>query len=266
MQMVAAAKMRRAQARVQEARPYADGMRAVLATVSARVKEYRHPFLTAPERGDPVLLLVTTDRGLCGALNVNVIRAAHQHMRERYGSRYAVIAVGRKGREFAGRFGLPVLDAITGLPDRPTFAAVQPAAARAMGAFLDGRASSVTLAYAHYRNILRQVPQVVPLLPMVPPEASGPGPSGDYIYEPDAQSVLDRLLPRWVETEVYRAVLENQASEQAAKMVAMRAATNNANDLIRELTLTANKVRQASITRELMEIVGGAEALKAGRS
>ena len=270
MQMVATAKMRRAQARVRAARPYAEEMGLVLATLTERAREYRHPFLAGSEGGAGLLVLITSDRGLCGALNVNTIRLAHREMVRRFGPGYQVVTVGRKGREFARRNRLQVVRDVSGLPDRPSPAEVQPASAAAIEVFLAGTVQHVLLAFAAYRSILAQEAVVTELIPVPPSSAADSeraaraAQGSDYLYEPDAQAVLDELLPRAIEGRVYQAVLENQASEWSARMVAMRSATDNADDLIRQLTLTANKVRQAAITRELMEIVGGAEALRAG--
>ncbi len=271
MQMVAMAKMRRAQARVRASRPYAAEMSQVLAALRERAREYRHPFLVPVEGGTGLLLLVTSDRGLCGALNVNTIRLAHREMVRRYGPRYPVVTVGRKGRDFARRNRLEIVADLSGLPDRPSPAEVAPAARAAIDLFLTGTVRTVWLAFAAYRSTLVQEAVMEPLIPVPPPAAPAVAAAAraaggsDYLYEPDAQAVLDALLPRAIEGRVYQAVLENQASEWSARMVAMRSATDNADDLIRQLTLTANKVRQAAITRELMEIVSGAEALRAGR-
>ncbi len=270
MQMVATAKMRRAQNQVRAARPYAEQMAAVLTTLSDRAREYHHPFLAAPEGGEGLLILVTSDRGLCGALNVNTIRLAHRQMVSRFGPGYRVVTIGRRGRAFARRSRLAITYDLSGLPDRPSPAAVRPAAQVAMDLVLAGTVQHVLVAYAAYRSTLVQEAVVAPCIPLGEPArdaaAGAVAPGSDYIYEPDAQSVLDDLLPRAVESRIYQAVLENQASEWSARMMAMRSATENADELIRKLTLTANKVRQAQITRELMEIVSGAEALSAGRS
>ncbi len=262
--MVAAAKMRRAQARAEQGRPYADAMEEVAQDVAAIGKEFRHPFFQERSEGSGLLILVTSDRGLCGALNVNTIRAAQRVMRQQYGPRYLLVAIGRKAVDFGQRTGLEVIHQRIGLPDRVQPEELRPAVASAVEAFLEGRAREVFVAYAHFRNLLNQVPTVQRLVPIPPAEPGrAPQTQGDYIYEPDAQAVLERLMPRYLESQVYRAVLDNQASEQSARMVAMRNAATSAGDVIRELSLTANKVRQATITRELMEIIGGAEALTA---
>ena len=262
MQMVSAARMRRARVLASATRPFGERLREVLRTVTARVKEYRHPLLYQREGKRAVLILITSDRGLCGALNSNVIRAAQQQMRrEAYGG-YKIIAIGRKGRDFARRMGIEVLAEVTDLGERPSFASVQPAIEAATGAFLGDRADVVVVAYARYVSAMVQNPQVFNLIPVVPAQAEAAAAGlGDYIYEPDAQSVLDQLLPRYVDSQVFEAVVENLASEHSARMLAMRNATENAAELIERLTLSANKLRQANITKELMEIIGGAEAL-----
>lgn len=266
MQMVAAAKMRRAQARVVAGRPYAVAMEQMVADVAKVGKEYRHPFLQGREEGPGVLILVTSDRGLAGALNVNVTRAAHSHMLRRFGPRYQAVVLGRKGLEFSHRMQLRVLDQRVGLPDQVGPEDVRPAVEAAVRAFLEDGAREVVLAYPTFRNLLSQVPTVKTLVPVPPrPPEEGPVTEGDYIYEPDARAVLERLMPAYVEAEVLHAVRELHASFYSAQMVAMRNASSSAGDVIRELSLTANKVRQAGITRELMEIIGGAEALQAAR-
>jgi F-type H+-transporting ATPase subunit gamma len=266
MQMVAAAKMRRAQARVAEVRPYADALDEVVRDVAKIGKEYRHPFLVPREEGTGLLILVTSDRGLAGAMSVNVLRAAHSYMLRRFGPRYQVVAIGRKGIEFARRMQVQLVHHKQGLPDQLEVAMLRPAVASAVDAYMKGEVREVVLAYSQFKNLLAQVPtvrQLVPVLPAGPDE--GPVTDGDYYYETDAQAVLERLMPTYLESQVYHAVVENQASFYAAQMVAMQNASTSAGDVIRELSLTANKVRQASITRELMEIIGGAEALQAAR-
>ncbi len=265
MQAVSAARMHRAQAQVAASRPYRDQIDQVLGAVAARAKEYKHPFLVERDGTRGLLVLVTSDRGLCGALNVNVIRAANQYMRGHFDSDYQVIVVGRKGRAWARRFGHREVAEVTALGDRPPVEEVRAVAQVAMEQFMSGQVDAVVLAYAKHISALVQEPVVGTLIP-VAPQDQGQGPIlGDYIYEPGAREVLDQLLPRCVEAHIYQAVLENLASEHSARMVAMRNASKAAGDLIRQLTLTANKVRQATITRELMEIVGGAEALRAQR-
>ena len=264
-QVVSATKVRRAQQAVQAARPYAEKMLEVLGTTAARATEYRHPMLERREGGRAVTILITTDRGLCGALNVNTIRAANRHLNENYPDRKAYVTIGRKGRELMTRFGREILADASGLSDRPRVADILTAVAVALDEYRDGKVDAVLLAYARFHSLSRQEPVVRALVPVeIPEEAeSGAGAArADYIYEPEPESVLDALLPRYVETQVFQAVLENKASEHAARMIAMQNATDAAKDFVKSLSLRANKVRQAGITTELMEIVSGAEALR----
>lgn len=262
-QVVSATKLRRAQQAVQATRPYAEKMLEVLETTSERATEYRHPFLERREGNRAVVILVTTDKGLCGALNVNTIRTVTRHLNEnRLEGRY--VTLGRKGRDFLLRFRRDVIADASNLGDRPTMAEVLPAVTVALQEYEKGQADQVLLAYERWVSTLRQEPVVRQMLPVeIPRRDEGqPAPTAEYLYEPDPEGVLDALLPRYVETQVYQAVLENKASEHSARMIAMQNATDAAGELIENLTLFANKVRQAAITTELMEIVGGAEALR----
>ena len=265
MQVVAATRLRRAQAAVQATRPYADKMIEVLQTVSERAKEYKHPFLIRREGKRAVMILVTTDKGLAGAVNVNNIRAATRYMQDNYPDHPRYVTLGRKGRDFLLRYRRDVIAEVSGLPDRPSQGQVLPAVAVALEEYAKGNTDAVLLCYAKWISTLRQVPTITVLIPAEIPkrEHEQTGPSADYIYEPDPESVLDGLLPRYVETQVFQAVLENKASEYSAKMIAMQNATKAAGDLITSLTLYANKVRQEGITTELIDIVSGAEAVKA---
>ncbi|HSP09739.1 MAG TPA: ATP synthase F1 subunit gamma [Candidatus Dormibacteraeota bacterium] len=265
MQVVAATRLRRAQAAVQATRPYADKMVEVLQTVSERATEYRHPFLVRREGKRAVMVLVTTDKGLCGAINVNNIRAATRYMNEHYPDEQRYVTLGRKGRDFLQRYHRDVIAEVSGIADRPTEADVLPAVTVALEEYSKGNTDAVLLCYSKWISTMKQEATVRVLIPAEIPkrESEGSGPRADYIYEPDPESVLDGLLPRYVETQVFQAVLENKASEYSAKMIAMQNATTAAGDLINALTLFANKVRQAGITTELMEIVSGAEAMRA---
>jgi F-type H+-transporting ATPase subunit gamma len=265
MQVVAATRLRKAQAAVQATRPYADKMVEVLQTVGERATEYKHPFLVRREGKRAVMILVTTDKGLAGAVNVNNIRAATRYMQENYPDHPRYVTLGRKGRDFLLRFRRDVVAEVSNLPDRPSQGQVLPAVAVALEEYTKGDADAVLLCYAKWVSTLRQVPTVTVLIPAEIPkrEQESTGPRADYIYEPDPESVLDGLLPRYVETQVFQAVLENKASEYSAKMIAMQNATNAAGDLINALTLYANKVRQEGITTELIDIVSGAEAVSA---
>ena len=264
MQVVAATKLRRAQSAVQGTRPYAEKMVEVLQTTAALATEYRHPFLEQREGKRAVMILVTADRGLAGAVNTNTIRAAARYLNQHHPDQPRWVTLGRKGRDFLVRYRRDVIADSSGLPDRPPLHNILPAVTVALQEYLEGRADTVVLAYARWISTLRQEATVRTLIPVEIPERQEEitGPAADYIYEPDPEAVLDALLPRYVETQVYQAVLENQASFYSAQMIAMQNATNAAGDFIKSLTLTMNKVRQASITTELMEIVSGAEALR----
>ncbi len=270
MQVVAATRLRRAQQAVQAARPYAEKMVEVLQTTTERATEYRHPFLVRREGKRGVMVLITTDKGLCGAINVNNIRAGTRFMNENYPQGQRYVTVGRKGRDFLLRYRREVIAEVSGVADRPTMAQILPAITVALEEYTKGNTDAVVLCYSKWISTMRQDPTVQTLIPAEIPKRAGgeaqSGPRADYIYEPDPESVLDGLLPRYVETQIFQAVLENKASEYSAKMIAMQNATNAAGDLIDALTLYANKVRQAGITTELMEIVSGAEAMRAAES
>jgi F-type H+-transporting ATPase subunit gamma len=261
MQVVAATRLRRAQAAVQAARPYAEKMVEVLETTAELATEYRHPYLERREGDRALVVLVTADRGLCGALNSNTIRTAVQHVNQHHRGQARYVTIGRKGRDFLVRYRRDVVADASGLPDRPGIVAILPAIRAALDEYDEGRVDTIVLAYARWVSTLRQEPVVRTLLPIEIPDLQE-GPGTDYIYEPGPEEVLDALLPRYIETQVYEALLENQASFYSAQMVAMQNATNAAADLIESYTLTANKIRQAAITTELMEIVSGAEALR----
>ena len=264
MQVVAATKLRKAQQAVRATRPYAEKMLEVLETTAERATEYRHPYLEKREGDSVLVILVTSDKGLAGALNSNTIRAVVRHVNQHHKGQARYVTLGRKGRDFMARYRRDIVADASGLKDRPGIAAILPAVAAAMDEFNEGRVDNILLAYARWVSTLRQEPMVRKLLPFdIPKREEGAAPGADYIYEPDPESVLDALLPRYVETQVYQAVLENQASFYSAQMIAMQNATNAAGDFIQDLTLTANKVRQETITMELMDIVGGAEALRA---
>jgi F-type H+-transporting ATPase subunit gamma len=268
MEMVAASKMRRAQQAVLAARPYADRIRAMLgdlAAMASPAEEVRaFPLLQRRPVKRIQLILVTSDRGLAGALNTNVIRRAVDFMtRERSEpiEHFDIVAIGRKGRDFLVRYGWPMIAEFTRVTDRPSVEAIRPIVELATQDFISGRVDAVFVVYTHFINTLRQEPRVFQLLPIEPPEESGA--ISDYIFEPDPATVLEALLPRFLEMQLYRILLEASASEHSARMVAMRNATQNALDLVAELTLTYNKARQAQITREVSEIAAGANALGA---
>jgi len=247
MQAVAASKLRRVQARAEAARPYADRMAEVLTEVASRSTGSSHPFLTERPIKKRLLILVTADRGLAGGLNVNAIRVALTYVRQ--GEETVLDTIGRKGRDYFRRLGVPIIAEVSQTGDRPELKDILPAVTVARDEFLAGNVD--------------QVPTVSILIPVQVPERKE-GMRVDYLYEPEPEEVLARLLPRYVEAQVYAAVLDNLASFYAAQTIAMRNATDNAGELIDDLTMLRNKVRQATITKELSEIVGGAEALAAG--
>jgi F-type H+-transporting ATPase subunit gamma len=260
LQAVAASKLRRVQAAAQSAEPYAQRMADVLTEVASRVTSYEHPFLTPRPVKKRLLLLVTSDRGLAGALNVNAYRVALGYVRQ---GDTVLVTIGRKGRDYFRRLGTPILADDSMIGDRPGLRDILPAVTVAMDEYLAGRVDEVALVYTRFINVTRLEPTLMTLIPVRVPERKE-GIRIDYLYEPEPEAVLAQLLPRYVEAQVYAAVLQNLASFYAAQMVAMRNATDNAGELIDDLTLLRNKVRQASITKELSEIVGGAEALAAG--
>jgi F-type H+-transporting ATPase subunit gamma len=263
MQVVAATKLRRAQATVQATRPYSEKMLEVLQTTAERATEFRHPLLERREGKRAVVVLVTADRGLAGAVNSNTIRAAVRYVNENAPDHPKFVTIGRKGRDFLIRFGRDVIADASQLADRPPLHSILPAVSVALEEYNEGRVDMVLLAYAKWVSTLRQEATVRVLAPVAVPEREKEAaPGTDYIYEPGPEEVLGELLPRYIETQVYQAVLENQASFYSAQMIAMQNATNAAGDFIKSLTLTMNKVRQATITTELMEIVSGAEALR----
>jgi F-type H+-transporting ATPase subunit gamma len=260
MELVAAAKMRRAQERVTAARPYADEITSVMAELMRRSPEYKHPYLDVREVRRRVIILVTADRGLAGALNSNNSRLAVREMNQA-GVPVGVVTIGRKGRDLMRRLRKEIIADQSMIGDRPTIGDVLPAIRVAMEQYEEGEADQVDVVFARFVSAGRQEATLRRVLPVDPPESAEPV-AADFVYEPEPRAVRDALLPRYVEAQVYQAVLENLASEQAARMVAMRNASDNATDLIGDLTLTANKLRQATITTELMEIVGGAAALE----
>lgn len=265
MEMVAASKMRRAQERMRKARPYGEKIREVCAHLARANSEYRHPFLTArPEIRKSGLIVVSTDKGLCGGLNTNALRLAVSHLRDSEESGGAKITVfGGKGAAFMARAGADILSQHAGYGDAPSPETLIGAVAAMLDAYRNGEVDRVHLLFTRFINTVKQEPVVEQLLPIsdsVLQEARREH-SWDYLYEPEAAPVVDTLLTRFVEALVYQALAENIASEQAARMVAMKAASDNAGNLIDELQLVYNKSRQAAITQEIAEIVGGAAAV-----
>ena len=264
MEMVAASKMRKAQERMLKARPYGEKIRRVAANLSHALSEYKHPFLEKREQIKKVgIILVTSDKGLCGGLNTNVLRQLVNKMRELDGKnvKVQVTAIGSKGFAFLQRNGAEVSSHAIGLGDNPHIDSLIGPVKVQIDAFNAGEIDELHIAYTRFVNTMRQEPVVEQLLPLAG-DTVGSAPSRwDYVYEPDAKSVIDDLLVRYLEALVYQSVAENIASEQSARMVAMKAASDNAKNVIEELKLVYNKTRQAAITKELSEIVSGAAAV-----
>ena len=261
MQLVAASRMRRAQQSVLASRPYEEKLRTVLNDLAPYADPEISPLLRRREVKRVAIVLVTTDRGLVGSLNVNLTRTALRFAEGQPSASF--IAVGRKGVATIRRLRLPLTAEFTNLGDRPTTADTNVIARVAQEEFLGGNVDEVYLAFTKFVNTLRQTPEIRRLLPLVPEDEDiDELPPLQYLFEPDAETVLNAVLPRLIEVYVYQAILESQASEQSARMVAMRNATEAAGDLIDEITLAANKARQTRITKEMLEIASGAEALK----
>ncbi|MBX3665663.1 MAG: F0F1 ATP synthase subunit gamma [Burkholderiales bacterium] len=264
MEMVAASKMRRAQERMRTARPYSEKIRNVAANISHANPEYRHPFLVDRDSVKRVgIIVVTTDKGLCGGLNTNALRLALNKIKELegQGEEIEVCAIGNKGLGFMQRLGARVVSQVVALGDKPNMDKLIGAVKVMLDGYTQDRFDRLLIIYTRFLNTMKQEPVVEQLLPLSGDALGAPESSWDYIYEPDAQAVLDQLLTRYIEALIYQAVAENMASEQSARMVAMKAASDNAANVIDELTLIYNKSRQASITKELSEIVGGAAAV-----
>jgi F-type H+-transporting ATPase subunit gamma len=260
MQFVAASKLKRAQDATLHSRPYADKIDEVLADLAAVLGAEEHPLLAKRQGGTRALVLLTTDRGLAGSLNTNTIRFIATHITEQQ-TELRVITVGRKGQAAMRRARVPIAASFDGFGDRPAFSAVVPLARLLTDDYVAGVYDSIDLIYPRFISTLSQRPVIDRLLPVEPSHDADQGiPGHQFIFEPNAAEVLRQLLPRYVATRVYQAVLELTASEQSARMVAMKNATENAQELIEDLTLTYNKVRQANITREMIEIATGAKA------
>ena len=264
--MVAASKMRKAQERMRAARPYSDKIRNLAANLSKATPEYKHPFMIKHDGVKAAgFVVVTTDKGLCGGLNTNVLRAVTMKLKEldSRGVRCEAVAIGNKGLGFLNRVGVKVVSQATHLGDKPHLEKLIGPVKVLLDAYAAGKLNAVYLCYTRFINTMKQEPVVQQLLPLSSETmvADKGGPGWDYIYEPDAQAVIDELLVRYVEALVYQATAENMASEQSARMVAMKSATDNAGSVIGELKLIYNKTRQAAITKELSEIVAGAAAV-----
>jgi F-type H+-transporting ATPase subunit gamma len=266
MEMVAASKMRKAQDRMRAARPYSEKVRSIAANLGRANPEYVHPFMKPHDVKAAGFIVVTTDKGLCGGLNTNVLRGVTNKLRElqSQGVSAQAVAIGNKGLGFLNRIGANVVSHVTQLGDTPHLERLIGPVKVMLDAYAEGKLNAVYVCYTKFINTMRQEPVVEQLLPLSH-EVVQQGAAGqrqwDYLYEPDAQAVIDDLLVRYVEALVYQAVAENMASEQSARMVAMKAATDNAGNVISELKLVYNKTRQAAITKELSEIVAGAAAV-----
>ena len=268
MEMVAASKMKRAQEAIIAARPYADELRGVLervAEAAGGAGEVTHPLLARREVHAVGLVVITTDRGLAGALNANTVRAVLRFVqqREAAGAKVEAITIGRKGRDLLRRLGVPIAAHFGSLGDRPSFGDVTPIARLITDDFLGGRYDEIDVAFSQFVSTLVQRPVIWPMLPIERPAeiTEESRAAREYLFEPSPEEVLGALLPLSVSIRLYRTLLESLASEQSARMVAMRSATDNANELIGDLTLVYNKTRQANITREMIEIASGAEAM-----
>ena len=268
MEMVAASKMRKAQERMRAARPYADNVRNIAAHMSGANSEYQHPFLIERPLQNVGLIMVTTDKGLCGGMNTNVLRAATAQMKEwtDSGKKVQTTAIGNKGLGFLNRIGANVVSESTHIGDVPHMDELIGAVKVQIDAYLAGEIDAVYLAYTQFVNTMKQEPVVMQLIPLpksslTQSEEEKRAYSWDYLYEPSPEAVVEELLVRYIEALVYQSVAENIASEQSARMVAMKAASDNAKNVIGELQLVYNKSRQAAITKELSEIVGGAAAV-----
>ena len=272
MEMVAASKMRKAQERMRAARPYAERIAGITANLSKANPEYRSPYMreiTKSGGGNVGFIVITTDKGLCGGMNTNILRALTVQMRDvqAAGGKVSAVAIGNKGFGFLNRSGAQVVAHVTQLGDAPQLDKLIGPVQVMLQQFVEGKLDAVHLCFTRFINTMKQEPQIVALLPLTSTglqsgdNGEKAGYAWDYIYEPDAPGVIEELLKRYIEALVFQGVAENMASEQAARMVAMKAATDNAGNLIGELKLIYNKTRQAAITKELSEIVGGAAAV-----
>ena len=263
MEMVAASKMRRAQDRMRLARPYAQKIRNVIGHLNEANPDYRHPFLMERDPKSVGIIVISSDRGLCGALNTNVFKTTLLTMREWQGKGASVnlCVMGSKSLAFFRRLGLPLLASVTGLGDKPHIKDLLGPVKVMLDAYREGKIDRLLLVNSEFVNTMTQKPTVTQLLPVVTEDSEQLQEHWDYIYEPGASEILDGVLMRYIESQVYRGSVESVACEMAARMVAMKAASDNAGNLIGELQLVYNKARQAAITKELAEIVGGAAAV-----
>ena len=264
MEMVAASKMRKAQERMRAGRPYTEKILNIAARISHANPEYRHPFLVSRDTVKRIgIIVVTTDKGLCGAMNTNLLRLVLQHYKEwqGQGEEIDVCCIGNKGFSFMQRLGANIVSHVTQLGDRPQLDRLIGAVKLMLDGYISDRFDRLMIFTTRFINTMKQEPIMGQILPLTGERLGAPQGSWDYIYEPEARAVLDQVLTRYIEAVIYQAVAESMGSEQSARMVAMKAASDNAATLIDELTLIYNKNRQAAITKEISEIVGGAAAV-----
>jgi len=262
MKLVAAAKLRRAQERILEARPYASKMSGLLGNLALRVSPEQHPLLARRETGRRMVVIIAADKGLCGAFNTNVLRRSIEFIRQSEEAALTLVVVGRKARDHYRRRGFTIKSEMIGFFDRLAYAHARELSTRLIEAYASGEVDEVHLIYNEFRSVAVQRVVRVQLLPVESAEASPEAPVVDYLYEPSPDGILAALLPKHVTTQVYRALMESLAAEYGARMTAMDAATKNAQEMIELLTIQYNKARQERITKELLDIVGGAEALR----
>ena len=264
MEMVAASKMRKAQERMRAGRPYTEKILNIAARISHANPEYRHPFLVSRDTVKRIgIIVVTTDKGLCGAMNTNLLRLVLQHYKEwqGQGEEIDVCCIGNKGFSFMQRLGANIVSHVTQLGDRPQLDRLIGAVKLMLDGYISDRFDRLMIFTTRFINTMKQEPMMGQILPLTGERLGAPQGTWDYIYEPEARAVLDQVLTRYIEAVIYQAVAESMGSEQSARMVAMKAASDNAQNIIEELQLIYNKSRQASITKELSEIVGGAAAV-----
>lgn len=260
MKTVSAAKLRRAQEKVFAARPYAEQLRTVLGNLAARIEVLEHPLLAVREENNVLVVAVTADRGLCGAFNANVIRMVTAFVRDRSHQQIQLMAVGRKGRDVFRRQGQKILEEHVNIFSNLSFGHVQPISRTIVEAYGSREFDAVYLAYNEFKSVIQQRLVIEPVLPINPASLDPGGPQVDYIYEQPPKEVFARLLPQYVDIQVHRALLESAAAEHGARMAAMDTASRNAGEMIDTLTLNMNRIRQAAITREIIEVVSGASA------
>jgi len=263
MEMVAASKMRKAQDRMRAARPYGEKIRRVAGNLSHALTEYKHPFLNKREQANAGLILVTSDKGLCGGLNSNLLRLAVVKMKEfdAQGTKFQATCIGNKGLGFMQRAGAKIVSHVTALGDTPHLEKLIGPVKVQLDAYMNGEIDALYIGYTRFINTMKQEPVFEQILPLAGEAVGSSKSNWDYVYEPEAKAVIDDLLIRYVEALIYQAVAENMASEQSARMVAMKSASDNAKTVIGDLKLVYNKARQAAITKELSEIVSGAAAV-----